>query len=101
MRVRGFRPNIHKATAYADPENEHLMQKALSVLMKGKTVIIIAHRLSTIQKADSILVMKSGRIIESGTHERLLAQKGLYANMWDAYQDASAWVLLKKGEVEC
>jgi ATP-binding cassette subfamily B protein len=92
---------LDEATAYADPENEHLMQQALSVLMKGKTVIVIAHRLSTIQDARNILVMQNGAIVESGSHGGLLKTQGLYARMWDAYRDASSWVLTKKGARAC
>jgi ATP-binding cassette subfamily B protein len=82
---------LDEATAYADPENEHLMQQALGMLMRGKTVIIIAHRLSTIQHAQTIAVVKDGRVAELGSHQQLLAQDGLYARMWDAYTRATDW----------
>ncbi|MDR1359089.1 MAG: ATP-binding cassette domain-containing protein [Coriobacteriales bacterium] len=87
---------LDEATAFADPENEQLMQQALSVLMQGKTVVIIAHRLSTIQNAGNILVLQNGSIIESGRHEALLERQGLYARMWAAHRDTSSWALRKK-----
>ena len=73
---------LDEATALADPENEYLIQKAISEITKDKTVIMIAHRLSTIQDADQILVMKDGDIIEQGNHEQLLAKKGFYAQLY-------------------
>jgi ATP-binding cassette subfamily B protein len=82
---------LDEATAYADPENEYLMQQALSRLLRGKTVIIIAHRLSTIREAENIIVLRNGTIVESGTHGGLLAADGLYARMWNAHQRASDW----------
>ena len=70
---------LDEATAFADPENEAQLQKALAELQKGKTVIMVAHRLSTVQNADQILVMKEGSIVERGTHEKLLELQGEYA----------------------
>ncbi len=69
---------LDEVTAFADPENEIQIQAALKELTKGKTVIMIAHRLSTIQDADQILVMKAGSLVEQGTHQELLAKRGLY-----------------------
>ncbi|MDR2820347.1 MAG: ABC transporter ATP-binding protein/permease [Desulfovibrio sp.] len=87
---------LDEATAYADPENEYLMQQALSILLKGKTVIIIAHRLSTIREADKIIVLQNGAIAETGDHARLLEAGGLYAKMWNAHQSASDWKIRKE-----
>lgn len=64
-----------------DAESEHLVQEALQVLMKDKTVVMIAHRLSTIQSANQIFVMKNGRIVESGTHQQLMKKKGVYSHL--------------------
>ncbi|MGF7029176.1 ATP-binding cassette subfamily B protein [Paenibacillus mucilaginosus] len=88
---------LDEATAFADPENEHEMQLALTALMKNKTVIVIAHRLSTIREADQILVMENGRIIERGRHEDLVSADGLYGSMWRSYRHAAQWHL-GKGE---
>lgn len=82
---------LDEATAFADPENEALIQKAFGELTRGKTVLMIAHRLSTIQNADQILVMEKGVVKEQGSHRELLAQSGLYAEMWQDYQQAAAW----------
>jgi len=82
---------LDEATAFADPENEHLVQKAFASLSDGKTVIMIAHRLSTIVDADEICVLDSGRIVERGTHRDLLAEDGLYAEMWNDYQSSISW----------
>lgn len=82
---------LDEATAFADPENEVLIQKALKTLTKNKTVIMIAHRLSTVVSADRILVLDAGRLIEEGTHPELLAAGGRYAQMWKEYNQAVSW----------
>lgn len=85
---------LDEATAFADPQNEEKIIKALSNLIIGKTTIIIAHRLSTIKHADKILVFERGKIIQSGTHEDLI-QKGLYKQLWQKYEDSQNWGIKK------
>ncbi|OON85896.1 ABC transporter ATP-binding protein [Oribacterium sp. C9] len=82
---------LDEATAFADPENEVLIQRALKRLTEGKTVIMIAHRLSTVVGADKILVLSDGRIVEEGTHEALKKNGGLYEKMWKDYNEAVQW----------
>ncbi|MDM8289629.1 ABC transporter ATP-binding protein [Slackia piriformis] len=82
---------LDEATAFSDPENEHLIQMAFERLMAGKTVIMIAHRLSTVVGADKIVVLDGGRKVEEGTHEELLATSGTYAKMWSQYTEAVEW----------
>lgn len=89
---------LDEATAFADPENEQLIQAALSKLMKDKTVIMIAHRLGTVCSADHILVMDGGRLSESGSHDDLLRQDGIYARMWEQYTLSLAWGIGKEKE---
>lgn len=84
---------LDEATAFADPENEHLIREALAHLIHGKTVLMIAHRLTTVQDADSIVVVANGRIAEQGTHEELMARKSMYNRMWNEYQQSVAWKL--------
>ena len=78
---------LDEATAYTDPENEAVIQRSVSKLTEGKTLIVIAHRLSTILDADRIYVVKDGRIHEEGTHEELLAHHDLYEKMWNAHME--------------
>lgn len=82
---------LDEATAFADPDNEAKVQEAFSRMSEGKTVIMIAHRLSSIVNADKICVLKNGEIAETGTHEALLAQKGIYAHMWEEYNQSVQW----------
>ena len=82
---------LDEATAFADPENEVLIQKAFAALTEGRTVIMIAHRLSTVVGADKILVLDGGRVAEEGTHAQLVAAGGLYARMWADYNQAVQW----------
>lgn len=82
---------LDEATAFADPENESLVQRAFEELSKDKTVIMIAHRLTTVKNADRIFVLKDGKIEESGTHDKLAEQNGLYAKMWQDYQTSIGW----------
>lgn len=82
---------LDEALSFSDPENEHLIQQALSELIKGKTVIMIAHRLSAIRGADRILVVDRGRLVQSGTHEELIAQAGRYRDLWNHYTMALTW----------
>jgi ATP-binding cassette subfamily B protein len=82
---------LDEATAFADAENEYLIQKALDELLKGRTVLMIAHRLSTIVNADQICVFEKGKIVERGTHKELLEKKGMYSNMYDEYANSISW----------
>ncbi|ADK82601.1 ABC transporter ATP-binding protein [Sediminispirochaeta smaragdinae] len=90
---------LDEATAFADPENEHLIQKALKELSRGKTTLMIAHRLTTVQHVDRILVIERGRIAEEGTHQQLLDNGGIYKTMWDEYQRSVAWKIAAKETV--
>ena len=72
---------LDEATASVDADNEHFIQEAISELCRGKTLIVIAHRLNTIRNADRILVIRNGRLAESGTHDELMAKDGEYRNM--------------------
>lgn len=87
---------LDEATAFADPENEHLIQQALKELTKGKTVLVIAHRLSSITDADNILVIDKRKIAEQGTHANLLGKQGIYYHMWNEYQQSVRWTIGKE-----
>lgn len=82
---------LDEATALADPENEYLIQKAISEITKNKTVIMIAHRLSTVKNVDKIFVVENGRIVEEGSHNSLVAGEGLYSRMWDEFNKSIQW----------
>lgn len=86
---------LDEATASVDPENEILIQKAIDSLIESKTLIIIAHRLATIARAEQILVIDRGTIVENGNHEQLLAAKGKYSLLWSARQQARSWKLTR------
>lgn len=82
---------LDEATAFADAENEYLIQRALDILLHGKTVLMIAHRLQTIVHADQIIVMQRGGIAEQGTHEELMQRQGMYAKMYHEYENSVSW----------
>lgn len=82
---------LDEATAFADPENEALVQKAFAELSKDKTVIMIAHRLTTVKNADKIFVLKDGQIEDTGTHDELVKNGSLYAKMWKDYRTSISW----------
>ena len=90
---------LDEATAFADPESEEEIIKAIAHLTKNKTVITIAHRLSTITHVDQILVFDEGKLVEQGKHERLLANNGIYSKLWSNYEAAQSWDLHAKGGV--
>ncbi|MEM9833560.1 MAG: ABC transporter ATP-binding protein [Bacteroidota bacterium] len=84
---------LDEATAFSDPENEYLIQKAFGRLIQDKTVIVIAHRLSTIIDADQIVLFDQGRVVATGTHRDLLMQSKLYTKMWNAHNRAKEFTL--------
>ena len=84
---------LDEVTAFADPENERLIQEALHKLAAGKTVLMIAHRLTSVVNADQIIVVEEGEIAERGTHKELLEKNGIYAKMWAEYQQSVTWTL--------
>ena len=88
---------LDEATAFADPENEYLIQQALTKLLEGKTVIMIAHRLYTIKNADNIVVVEDGKVFEQGTHDELIQNEGRYFEMWQTYTKSSGWTMGKRG----
>lgn len=90
---------IDEATAFADPDNERLVQAAFDNLSKDKTVIMIAHRLSTVKNVDCIYVLKDGRVAEQGTHEELVNKAGIYSHMWEEYNHSASWKVGKAGAV--
>ncbi len=91
---------LDEATAFADPENEALIQRAFAHLCAGRTTIMIAHRLSTVVSADLIVVFDAGHVVEQGTHGELLAAGGLYARMWADYERAARWKIARAPRAE-
>ena len=91
---------LDEATAYVDPENEILIQKAINSLVKSKTLVVIAHRLSTIAAADQILVIDDGKVTEQGKHAELVSNGGLYSRFWEKRQKARGWKVAREGVEE-
>ncbi len=89
---------LDEATSSLDSESEALIQEGLAELMKGRTTFVIAHRLSTIRRADTILVLEAGRIVERGQHEELLARGGRYADLYTRQYGLEANLFLNPGE---
>lgn len=87
---------LDEATAFADPDNERLVQQAFEKLAKNKTVIMIAHRLSTITNADCIYVLSDGKISEKGKHDELISKNGIYSHMWNEYNKSVNWQVGKQ-----
>ncbi|TAJ12577.1 ABC transporter ATP-binding protein [Marinilabiliaceae bacterium JC017] len=87
---------LDEATAFTDPENEHLIQQGLEELTEGKTVLMIAHRLTSVQNADKILVIDKGKIVEQGSHQNLISENGIYSKMWNEYQQSIKWTIKKE-----
>ncbi len=86
---------LDEATAALDPSNEKLVQQALAALVADKTLIVVAHRLSTIRRADQIIAVDGGRLVERGTHDELLARGGRYARFWTGRRQAAGWRLAR------
>ena len=82
---------LDETTALADPENEYMIQKAISEITRDKTVIMIAHRLSTVKNVDEIYVVENGKIVENGNHNSLVEDGGLYSRMWDEFNQSIQW----------
>ncbi len=89
---------LDEATAFTDPENEEQIQKSISKLTEGKSLLVIAHRLSTVQNANQIVLLKNGAIHAVGTHEELLKENELYKNMWEAHVGAKNWKAVSRRE---
>ena len=84
---------LDEATANVDPENEDRLLKAIEALTRDKTIILIAHRLKTVRRADQILVIDHGRIVQQGTHEQLIEQPGIYADFVGGKKQTVGWKL--------
>lgn len=82
---------LDEATAFADPENESMIQESFKKLAKNRTTLMIAHRLSTVVNADRILVIDKGKLVEEGTHDELLQKGEVYKKLWEEYQRAVNW----------
>lgn len=91
---------LDEATASVDPENEKHIQQAINELVKDKTLVVIAHRLSTIKNADQILVLESGKLIQQGNHQQLLAEEGKYKDFWQQRLEAKSWQISKAAVVD-
>mgnify|MGYP003701506951 CR=1 FL=1 len=89
---------LDEATSSLDSESEALIQQGLSYLMRGRTTFVIAHRLSTIRRADQILVMEQGKIVERGTHEQLFALRGRYYDLYTRQHGVETNLFLAPGE---
>lgn len=87
---------LDEATAFTDPENENKIQRSIAALTKGKTIITIAHRLATVRNSDRILVVDDGRIAESGTHDELTRQNGLYRRFTEIREQAEGWNIVSE-----
>ena len=99
--VIAMRPDclvLDEATAFADPENERIIQESFKKLAENKTTLLIAHRLSTVVNADKILVIEKGRIAEEGKHEALLEKNGIYKSLWDEYRRSVNWKIGGKND---
>jgi ABC-type multidrug transport system fused ATPase/permease subunit len=91
---------LDEATSSLDSESEAMIQEGLKYLMQGRTTFVIAHRLSTIRRADQILVVETGRIVERGTHEELYAARGRYYDLYTKQHGMEANLFLAPGEVQ-
>lgn len=90
---------LDEATASLDPENEYEVQQAIDALIRGRTVVVVAHRLNTVCRADTILVLDNGHIVESGRHDTLLQSDGLYARLWHLQQESMGWSIARPSSV--
>ena len=90
---------LDEATASIDPENEHLIQHAISELTVGKTIITIAHRLATIENADKILVVDEGKIVQQGTHNQLIKEEGIYKRFIATREKAEQWTVKENSKI--
>ncbi|MDR2479441.1 MAG: ATP-binding cassette domain-containing protein, partial [Treponema sp.] len=88
---------LDEATASVDPDNDKYIQEAINELVHHKTLIIIAPRLSTLKRADQILVIDKGEIVERGKHDELLAKEGQYKKLWQRRQNARGWKIARNG----
>ena len=84
---------LDEATANVDPENEDRLQKAIEALTRDKTILMIAHRLKTVRGADRILVLDGGKIVQSGTHDELIQEDGIYADFVGGKKETAGWKL--------
>ena len=92
---------LDEATSFADAESEAEIQAALSGLLRDRTVIVVAHRLHTIARADQILVLQEGELVEQGSHEHLLEKGGVYASLWQAHHKARSWSIRTREACSC